>query len=182
MACADIDMNIQRAEEESGTVNQTKALIRFYQASELLPDVKGPLHELLQKQPAVLGSLQMVSGLLSVGVGITFAVTQEMTQSLFTLFRLSPLTGSLFLIAGLVSNLLFRYPKLLPVCLMVNCGCIVVAAVAVCLISIDLAHWNPENEHHLRIEMMELCVLGLEILLSVILCFWFCKERRSHSP
>lgn len=93
----------------------------------------------------------MVSGILSVGVGILFAVTQDMKGSLFTLFRVSHLTGALvrlliqkhtvskcymdlekfadvfnrlcvcaslqFFIAGVVSNLLFKYPTLLPVSL-----------------------------------------------------------------
>lgn len=40
-------------------------------------------------------SLQMVSGFLSVGVGILCAVTQQMDQSLFTLFRVSHFTGVL---------------------------------------------------------------------------------------
>ena len=40
-------------------------------------------------------SLQMVSGILSVGLGIIFAATQTMGDSLFTLFRVSQLTGTL---------------------------------------------------------------------------------------
>lgn len=40
-------------------------------------------------------SLQMMSGLLSVGVGILFAVTQEMSESLLTLCRLSQLNGAI---------------------------------------------------------------------------------------
>uniref|UniRef100_UPI003AB0995D uncharacterized protein n=1 Tax=Centroberyx gerrardi TaxID=166262 RepID=UPI003AB0995D len=177
MACADINMEIQGAEEAPGPEDKKEPLINYYQASEIMLDAKGPLHDLLQKQPAVLGSLQMMCGLLSVGVGVLFALTQEMAQSLFTLFRLSHLTGSLFIIAGLLSNLLFKYPRLLPVCFFVNCGCITVAAVAAALISTDLAHWNPQNKHHLKIETLQLLVLGLEAILSVVLCFWFWKER-----
>ncbi|XP_068591828.1 uncharacterized protein si:ch211-269k10.4 [Cebidichthys violaceus] len=183
MACANVDMDINGGDEAPHRARQREPpTMRHYQALELMPDSKGPLHDLLQKQPAVLGSLQMVSGVLSVGVGILFAVTQEMQQSLFTLFRLSHLTGALFIIAGVVSNLLFKYPELLPVSLMVNCSCIVVAVVSACLISVDLAHWSPENDQHLRIEVLELCVLGLEVFLSAILCFWFSKEKRTKSP
>ncbi|KAM6936495.1 uncharacterized protein PEZ65_006589 isoform 1-T2 [Lycodopsis pacificus] len=183
MACADVDMDIHGDDQAPGRARQREPpTMLHYKASELMPDYKGPLHDLLQKQPAVLGSLQMVSGVLSVGVGILFAVTQEMQQSLFTLFRLSHLTGALFFIAGVVSNLLFKYPELLPVSLMVNCGCIIVAVVSACLISVDLAYWSPENDQHLRIEVLELCVLGLEVFLSAILCFWFSKEKRTKSP
>ncbi|KAM7383577.1 hypothetical protein PAMP_003216 [Pampus punctatissimus] len=124
----------------------------------------------------------MVSGLLSFGLGILFAATQDMKQSLFTLFRISQLTGVLFIFAGVLSNLLSKYPALLPVSLNINCGCIVTAAIAACMISIDLAQWNPENDLHLRMEVLELCVLGLEVLLSVILCVWYFKETRAKSP
>ncbi|XP_045901715.1 uncharacterized protein si:ch211-269k10.4 [Micropterus dolomieu] len=183
MACADVDMDIHGTDEELLRANRREPpMMRHYQALELLPDNKRPLHDLLQKQPAVLGSLQVVSGFLSVGVGIVFAVTQEMGESLFSLFRVSQLTGALFIVAGVVSNLLFKYPALLPVSLMVNCGCIIVAVVAACLISVDLAHWTQENDQHLRMEVLELCVLGLEVFLSAVLCFWFSKERLDKSP
>ncbi|XP_068180327.1 uncharacterized protein si:ch211-269k10.4 isoform X2 [Antennarius striatus] len=147
----------------------------------MVPDDKGLLHDLLQKQPAVLGSLQISSGLLSVGVGIIFSLAQEMNESLFTLFRVSHLTGVLFIIAGGLSNLLFKYPGLLPVSYVANCGCIVVAAVAACLIIVDLSDWNPAYEQYLRVELLELCVLGLELILSTILCFWFSREKSSKS-
>lgn len=34
---------------------------------------------------------------------------------------------------------------------MVNWGCIIVAVVAACLISVDLAHWTQENDEPLRV-------------------------------
>ncbi|XP_050931913.1 uncharacterized protein si:ch211-269k10.4 [Lates calcarifer] len=183
MACADVDMDIHGNDEEQHRANRgEQPVVRHYQATELIPEDKGPLHDLLKKQPAVLGSLQMVSGFLSVGVGILFAVTQTMDQSLFTLFRVSHMTGALFIIAGIVSNLLFRYPVLLPLSFAVNCGCIIVAVIAALLISIDLAYWNYQNEPYLRMEVLALCVLGLEVFLSAILCFWFSKEKRAKSP
>ncbi|XP_035806509.2 uncharacterized protein si:ch211-269k10.4 [Amphiprion ocellaris] len=182
MARADIDMDIHKDEDPHTRSSQRDPLIiQQYQATEMMPDKKGPLYDLLQKQPAVLGSLQMISGFLSMGVGILFSVTQDMTQSLFTLFRVSQMTGALFFFAGLVSNLLFKYPALLSASLAINCGCIVVAVVAACLISIDLAKWQSENDEHLKMEVLELCVLGLEVFLSAILCFWFSKEKRAKS-
>lgn len=39
----------------------------------------------------------------------------------------------------------------LQVCLTVNGGCIIVAFLAVLLISVDLAKWDPQNEDHLRV-------------------------------
>lgn len=54
MACADVDMDIHGADEEPMRPGR-RELIRHYQAVELMPDKKGPLHDLLQKQPAVLG-------------------------------------------------------------------------------------------------------------------------------
>lgn len=56
MACADFDMDIQGADEDpSRPDRKEKSVLRYYQASELMPDNKSPLHDLLQKQPAVLG-------------------------------------------------------------------------------------------------------------------------------
>ncbi|XP_054903815.1 uncharacterized protein si:ch211-269k10.4 [Poeciliopsis prolifica] len=184
MASADVDMGIHEEDVPLQPMGRRQppplpSQIRYYQASAMLPEEKGHLHDLLQKQPAVLGSLQIMSGILSVAVGILFAATQEMHHSLFSLFRVSQLTGALFVIAGLVSNLLFKYPALLMVSIAVNCGCIVVAVIGAVLISVDLARWNEQNEPFLRIEVMGLCVLGLEVFLSAILCFWFIKEKNA---
>ncbi|XP_068999042.1 uncharacterized protein [Embiotoca jacksoni] len=182
MACADIDMDIRADEEPHRGGRRGAPMIQYYQATEMMPDNRKPLHDLLQKHPAVLGSLQIVSGLFSVGVGILFSVTQKMENSFFTLFRVSQMTGTPLIIAGLLSNLLFKYPALLPVSFAVNCGFIIVAVAGACLISVDLADWNEVNDQHLRMEVMELCLLGFEVFLSVILCFWFVKEKHQKSP
>lgn len=56
MACADVDMDIHGTDEELLRANRREPpMMRHYQALELLPDNKRPLHDLLQKQPAVLG-------------------------------------------------------------------------------------------------------------------------------
>ncbi|XP_047454618.1 uncharacterized protein si:ch211-269k10.4 [Mugil cephalus] len=180
MACADIDMDILSDEEPLRGDKRETTIARHYQATEMIPENKGPLHELLKKQPAVLGSLQIVSGILSVGVGILFSVTLEMKTTLLTLFRVAHLTGGLFIIAGLISNLLFKYPALLTVSLAVNSGCIVVAVIGAILISVDLAKFEQGNEPW-RMELLELCVLGLETFLSAVLCFWFFKEKAAKS-
>ncbi|XP_034144547.1 uncharacterized protein si:ch211-269k10.4 [Esox lucius] len=185
MACADIPMDIQQPDEadhdyEDNADDKRKPLIKYYQPTELMPPRKGPLHDLLLKQPAVLGSLQMVSGLLSVGLGFLFATTHEPTHSLLTLLRVAPVTGILFFIAGLLSNLLFKYPGLLPVCLLVNIGSMVGAFIGGVLIVVDLAFWNPAVEAHLKLEILVLCVLLEEVAASAILSFWIHKKKPIH--
>lgn len=56
MACADVEMDIVGDDVEPSEAGYAQApLIRYYQASEIMPEKKGPLHDLLEKQPAVLG-------------------------------------------------------------------------------------------------------------------------------
>ena len=56
MACADVDMDIHGEDEDLSRAGwREPPMIRHYQATEFMPDKKGPLHDLLQKQPAVLG-------------------------------------------------------------------------------------------------------------------------------
>nr|XP_054591715.1 uncharacterized protein si:ch211-269k10.4 isoform X1 [Nothobranchius furzeri] len=141
---------------------------------------------------------------MSVGVGLLFAVTQDMQQSFLTLFRVSHLTGALvifssnhikkmneilsnlcsplqYICAGLVTNLLFKYPSLLAVSFVLNCGCIIVGVIGAILISADVALWKTDNEPFMRMEVLQLCVLGLEVFLSAVLCFWFVKEKPPKS-
>ncbi|XP_033836959.1 uncharacterized protein si:ch211-269k10.4 [Periophthalmus magnuspinnatus] len=153
MAHADVDLSIDTMEElplRSGVRKRETEITKQYQATDLLPNTKPPLHDLLQKQPAVFGSLQVVSGILSVGVGILFAVTQHIGSSFCSLFRVSQLTGTLFIIAGLVSNMLFKYPELLLISLMVNCGCLLVAVVAASLIIVDLSFSKLADEEYFK--------------------------------
>ncbi|XP_055759068.1 uncharacterized protein si:ch211-269k10.4 [Salvelinus fontinalis] len=191
MACADIPMDILGPEAEEEEYKEAgdqrgEPLIKYYQATELMPAPKGPLHDLLLKQPAVLGSLQMTSGLLSVAVGLVFAATREARHSLLTMFRVAPFTGLLFFIAGLLSNLLFKFPRLLPVCLCVNIGSMVVAGVGGVLICVDLGmdmpSWDSNVQHHIKLEVLMLCVLVMEVTLSAVLSFWIRGVKRSHSP
>lgn len=56
MACADVDMDIRGADEEPPRADwRAPQRIQHYQASEMMPNDKRPLHDLLEKQPAVLG-------------------------------------------------------------------------------------------------------------------------------
>lgn len=56
MACADVDMNIHGAAEEPGGADRREApKIWCYRPSEVIPERRGPLHDLLQKQPAAFG-------------------------------------------------------------------------------------------------------------------------------
>lgn len=56
MACADADMSISGDHHDLPGVGRSEMpIMKYYKASEMLPAKKGPLDELLQKQPAVLG-------------------------------------------------------------------------------------------------------------------------------
>lgn len=59
MASADVDMGIHVADELLRPGQREPppppSQVWYYQATEVLPPEKGQLHELLQKQPAVLG-------------------------------------------------------------------------------------------------------------------------------
>lgn len=56
MACADVDMDIHGDDDDQGRQGfRMSPQVQYYQATELIPDKEGPLHSLLQKQPAVLG-------------------------------------------------------------------------------------------------------------------------------
>ncbi|XP_046900172.1 B-lymphocyte antigen CD20 isoform X2 [Hypomesus transpacificus] len=179
MACADIPMDIL-GEQNDNRGDQKGPVIQHYKPTKLVPCSKGPLHDLLQKQPAVLGSLQLINGLMSFGVGVLFAVTQGVTQSLLALFRVPLLTGSLFLISGLLSNLLFKFPRLLPVCMFANIGSLTVAAVGCVLICTDFFVSALQGEF-LKMEVLMLCVLVMEIIISAVLTKWIYVEQRSHS-
>lgn len=174
----------QATEQEPSRGHTRGHLWAYYQPSDV--SAEEPLQELLQEplqlQPAVLGVLQMVTGVFSVGVGLLFAATQEMTTSLLTMFRVPHLTGMMFFSAGVSTNLLFKYPQLLPVALMMNCGCIVVAGAAACLVSIDLSHWNRQNQQHLKMEALQLGLLGVEVSLSTALCVLLLKKKRAKEP
>ena len=54
MACADIPMDIL-GEQNDNRGDQKGPVIQHYKPTKLVPCSKGPLHDLLQKQPAVLG-------------------------------------------------------------------------------------------------------------------------------
>ncbi|XP_061632808.1 uncharacterized protein si:ch211-269k10.4 [Phyllopteryx taeniolatus] len=173
MACADVKMDIQ--EDDQGQCQDAQKWPRMvrYQATKFGEDQKGTL-------TSVLGSLQVVSGLLSVGIGLTFAVSLVMNQFLVTLFRVSHVTGTLFIIAGVVSSMLLRYPVLLTVSLTINRACIFVGLVAVGLISTDLMQWDQKYEQYFKMEVLELLMLGLQLLLTVILCLWISKEKHAQ--
>ncbi|CAL8247112.1 unnamed protein product [Lota lota] len=181
MACADIPMGIQRVPEKTDTEDQVAPLIKYYQPQGPLPTDKGSLHDLLQKQPAVLGSLQMVNGLISVAMEIVLAITVEMTESLYVLLRISFLTGPFFFGAGLLTNLLCKNPRLLPVCYFLNLAGVVMATLEVVIISVDLTSWGQVQQNkHLMLELMEICVMGLNLFLSLVLCVCIRSERNRH--
>nr|XP_057940511.1 uncharacterized protein si:ch211-269k10.4 [Doryrhamphus excisus] len=195
MACADVDMDICEEEEEMESLwmpnmqisdderpckehNRKLTILRQYQPSHhYLDDDSGAMHSLLQTNLAVLGTLQIVSGILSVGLGAIFAVNQDMAKSLFTLFRVALFTGTLFTFAGVVSAMLHKHPELLHVSLVIHRACIVAAFAAAGLIITDLTGWDEENVQYLKMEVLELCMLGLQVSIAVILCLRISKKK-----
>ncbi|KAJ8004823.1 hypothetical protein DPEC_G00140300 [Dallia pectoralis] len=154
MACANISMDIQQPDEgehdyDGHEEQGGKPLIKYYQPTELIPARKGPLHDLLLKQPAVLG----------------------------------------FFIAGLLSNMLFKFPRLLQVigvrpyvniCLLVNIGSIGVAIVGGVLIVVDLALWDDKAKDHMKLEALVLCVLLEEVIVTAVSSFWIHNKKPTH--
>lgn len=56
MACADVNMEIHGGAEDPDEADPREApKIWRYRATEVVPEQRGPLHNLLQKQPALFG-------------------------------------------------------------------------------------------------------------------------------
>ncbi|TWW79296.1 hypothetical protein D4764_10G0003260 [Takifugu flavidus] len=182
MACADVDMDIHGTEEPSGAdCNQAPGGWCF-RPLEMTPESKRSLHDVLQKHPGVFGSLQVMSGLVSFGLGITFAVSLQMEYSLGTIFRVSHLSGIILIFAGSISSLWFKCRQLFQVLLVVNCGCMIVATIAMSLIIVDLTgRQQPRENELIRLELLEVCILLVTIILSGILAVSFFKQKRSKS-
>uniref|UniRef100_A0A3B1K9B0 Si:ch211-269k10.4 n=1 Tax=Astyanax mexicanus TaxID=7994 RepID=A0A3B1K9B0_ASTMX len=164
MARASIAMNIIEENPHHPTTDN-QPLIKYYKATTLIPDKPPALHRLLDKQPAAWAqSVQITSGILSFGLGVVFAVAFGMEELLLTLFRVPILTGIMFLVAGFLSNLLYKHPGLLQICFHSNILCLVVAAVGVVLLCVDL-------------EVVVLCVTVLDMLVSIILIIFIRMEK-----
>ncbi|KAL6462363.1 hypothetical protein MHYP_G00287850 [Metynnis hypsauchen] len=153
-------------------------LIKYYKATTLIPDKPPPLHRLLDRQPAAWASVQITSGILSFGLGVVFAVVFGIDQFLLTLFRVPLLTGIMFLVAGFLSNLLYKHPGLLQVCFCSNILCLVVASVGAVLLCVDLATPQPDKLHF-QVEIVVLCVTLLDMVVSAILIIFMHAEKRN---
>ncbi|KAJ8415832.1 hypothetical protein AAFF_G00403890 [Aldrovandia affinis] len=177
MACASIDI-IEQEEVEDGA---RSPIIREYCATELLPEKKLPLHNLLQKQPAAMGVIQIVSGITSFGLGVVLA-TRTSPLTLTVLFRVPIFTGLLFIILGMLSAVLHKYSRLLPICFAVNIGCLCVGGVGIVLLIIDLGLENiivQHTEKAVQVKALILCVTVLEMSVAAVLLFYLRKELHS---
>ncbi|XP_066502000.1 uncharacterized protein si:ch211-269k10.4 [Hoplias malabaricus] len=181
MARANISMDII---SENPRQHQTKGsdvdpLIKYYKATTLIPAKPLPLHRLLDKQPAAWASVQIVSGILSFGLGAVFAVEFEIHNLFLTLFRVPLLTGIMFLLAGCLSSLLHKHPGLLQVCFASNVLCLVVALIGAVLLCVDFATMVPEDSVKYQVEIVVLCVTVLDIVVSAVLIFLIHIEKRN---
>ncbi|XP_041963024.1 uncharacterized protein si:ch211-269k10.4 [Alosa sapidissima] len=179
MAAAKMSMAITEHGGEEQDQDR-RPLVRHYQAQELIPPRRPLLHNLLDKQLSAWASAQVVSGVLSFGLGLVFATTAEFNSFLIILFRIPFLNGALFFIAGLLSNLLHREPRLLPVCFRANLACMVCAIVGTVIMCVDLA--LMENTTHKKTEVLVLCVTLVQMILSALLTFWIHKEQLRLKP
>ncbi|XP_037130537.1 uncharacterized protein si:ch211-269k10.4 isoform X2 [Syngnathus acus] len=156
MACSHEKMKIQEIEQGlCEDVEKSPRVVR-YQATKVEEDEIWTLHDLLRNRMEILGFLQVVSGVPSVGIGLTLAVGLSINESLATLFRVSHMTGML-------------------VSLIINSVCVIFALPGLGLIIADLTQWN-----HRKLDLMmvvELCILGLQLLVSIILCVWISKVK-----
>ncbi|XP_057689824.1 uncharacterized protein si:ch211-269k10.4 [Corythoichthys intestinalis] len=178
MACSDVKLEIQDEQDLCRDIDKCPQVVR-YQVTRFLKDERHAVPDHIHI--AVLGSLQVVGGLLSVGIGLTFAVNLAMDQLLVMLFRVSHFTGILFIVAGVVSFMLVRYPGLLPVSLVINRGCIVIGLVAVSLTVVDFSQGKYKDDQNFKIHVLELCMLGLQLILTVTLSVILCLDRKvSH--
>ncbi|XP_077577439.1 uncharacterized protein LOC144199575 [Stigmatopora nigra] len=174
MACSHLRMVIQ--DEKKPCDDHECPQVVEYRVTRVLGDDSQSVRD--RSLIALLGCLQVFSGLLSVGIGFMLAISLEMKHSLVLLFRVSHFTGMLFIVAGVVSFVQLRFSRLLPVLIGINRGCIVIGLVAVLLTVIDFAYGCCEDEENLKIEALELSMLGLQLILTVTLTVILCLEKR----
>ncbi|XP_067303982.1 uncharacterized protein si:ch211-269k10.4 [Pseudorasbora parva] len=184
MAKANIAMDIQRHEDSlgagagAGGRGDEGPLIKYYRASEALPGTVPALHGLLKKGPATCAAVQTSSGILSFGVGVVFAASFGIDNNLLTLFRVPIVTGIMFVVAGILSNLLYKSPGLLQTCFVANIVCLAVSGLGVILLAIDLHPAADEIQY--KMEVLVLCVTLMDMLIAAVLIYWFYRERRDH--
>nr|XP_009291006.1 uncharacterized protein si:ch211-269k10.4 isoform X1 [Danio rerio] len=199
MASADISMDIQRHSDTAGDQNP---LIKYYRASEVMPAPVPALNTLLRKGPATCAAIQASSGILSLGIGVVFAASWDIGFNLLTLFRIPIVTGVMFVVAGILSNLLYKHPELLHVsvciytcvfpiniqhpekyssffpqtCFIANILCLCVSAIGAILLIVDLQPGG--NQIQQKMEVLILCVTLMDIIIAGVLIFWFYREKR----
>ncbi|KAL2083844.1 hypothetical protein ACEWY4_019362 [Coilia grayii] len=173
MAAAKVSMAIT---EHEGAEQERKPLVRHYQAQELLPTRRPLLHPLLDKH---ISAWAVVSGIMSIGLGVVFATTAEFNSFLLIVFRVPFFNGALLCIAGLLSNLLYKEPRLLPVCFRANLACLASAVVGAAIMCVDLAMvTQPHTHSHKKTEVLVLVVTVVQMILSGLLIFWIHKEQQ----
>lgn len=179
MARADIEMDIQRHEDPAGGRHGDEGpLIKYYRASEVVPGPVPALQRLLRKGPATCAAIQSSSGILSLGIGIVFAVSFGIGDYLLTLFRVPIITGIMFVFAGILSNLLYKHPELLQSCFIANIVCLVVSGIGAILLIVDIQPGG--NMIQDKMEVLVLCVTLMDMIIAAVLIYWFYREKRDH--
>ncbi|KAI7806230.1 uncharacterized protein si:ch211-269k10.4 [Triplophysa rosa] len=180
MASAHIEMDVQHHEDSAdGRRSDHEPLVKYYRASEPLPGVKPVLHNFLRKGPASWAAVQASSGILSVGIGVMFAASFDINFFLLTLFRVPIVTGILFILTGIMSNVLYRHPELLQTCFFANIVCLIVSVVGMILLSIDLGIHVPHKIQY-KMEVLVLCVTLMDTIIAAVLIFLIHREKQNQ--
>ncbi|XP_047664464.1 uncharacterized protein si:ch211-269k10.4 isoform X2 [Tachysurus fulvidraco] len=121
--------------------------------------------------------MQISSGILSIGLGVVFAASFPIDGLLLTLFRVTIVTGILFVAAGFFSLMLHRNPRLLQICFHSNIFCLVISIIGTVLLCADLISFI-RVELSFQVELLVLFVTLFDMLISIVLIFLIHAEKR----
>ncbi|XP_058872361.1 membrane-spanning 4-domains subfamily A member 8-like [Acipenser ruthenus] len=159
-------------------------ILERYEPACLVPKKPATLRTFLNVEPTALGAVQIVIGLIIIGLGSVLAMYPP---SLIIMIKLPFLTGFLFLVCGSLSAAVEKYPKILWVCLKINLGSSLSAGIGIVLYSVDLSFWNSyEDQLNFMIAgikgiLLSFTVLEICITLPLIILgyrFLHCSSTR----
>ncbi|TRY72901.1 hypothetical protein DNTS_011796 [Danionella cerebrum] len=177
MARAEISLEIESHEE---TVHEEKSLVKHYRASKAVPCTsEHELKYLLKRGIPACAAIQACCGILTLGLGLVFAISMSIGESLMTLFRVPIISGITFIVAGMLTMFLRNHPELLHVCLVGNILCLSVSGISTALLVVDLL-LPGTNERLYQMEVLVLCMILMDLTITAVLLFWFHKERKEH--
>ncbi|KAK1155417.1 membrane-spanning 4-domains subfamily A member 8-like isoform X1, partial [Acipenser oxyrinchus oxyrinchus] len=149
----DSSINIATQDEED-----SENILKRYEPACLVPKKPATLGTFLSVEPTALGAVQIVIGLITIGLGNGLAMYPP---SLIIMIKLPFLTGFLFLVCGSLSAAVEKYPKILWVCLKMSLGSSLSAGIGIVLYSVDLSFWNSYSNE----DQLSFMIAGIKGLL-----------------